>query len=76
MKKKKDEDEEKKFITLTIINRIEKKYKNYIHELMKICFKFKCERQTCIFFKRKVHFENCFENDSFEKTIRFTQKTK
>ena len=43
---------------------------------MKICFKFKCERQICIFFKKKVHFENCFEDNFFEKTIKLTRKAK
>ena len=43
---------------------------------MKICFKLKCERQTYIFFKKKIHFESCFENDFFEKIIKFAQKMK
>ena len=43
---------------------------------MKICFEFKCKKQTCIFFKKEIHFENCFEDDFFEKTIKFAQETK
>ena len=46
-------------------------YRNCIYEWMKIYFRLKCEKQIYIFFKKEVHFENCFEENFFEKTIKF-----